>query len=57
LRPNAIILQEKDLDDDHMEDLCKFMNGREMIKKINLRKNKIGDRGIIELAKFIAHQD
>lgn len=28
-----------------------------MVKKLNLRKNKIGDRGVKELAKFIANLD
>jgi Ran GTPase-activating protein (RanGAP) involved in mRNA processing and transport len=40
-----------------MIQLIKFMSGREQFKKINLRKNKIGDEGAKELAKFISDFD
>jgi Ran GTPase-activating protein (RanGAP) involved in mRNA processing and transport len=40
-----------------MLDLMEFMNDRDMIKKINLRRNKIGDEGAKALARFLTSND
>jgi hypothetical protein len=57
LQPDTIDLEEKELGDSHMLDLMEFMAGREMIRKINLRRNKIGDEGAKALARFITSTD
>jgi hypothetical protein len=57
LQPDVIDLEEKELGDSHMLDLMEFMSSREMIKKINLRRNKIGDEGAKSLARFITSTD
>ena len=45
LQPDTIELEEKNLEDCHMLELMEFMTGRDMIKKLDLRRNKIGDQG------------
>jgi len=57
LRPNSIELENQELCDEHLILLVKFMKNLEMIKSINLRKNKIGNAGAKAFADFITDYD
>lgn len=45
------------LDDDHVELLTKFLSGRNLVEQLNLRRNKIGNRGAIAIAEYIRKAD
>ena len=57
LRPNTIELENQDLRDEHLILLVNFMKNLEMVKSINLRKNKIGNAGAKAFAEFIMNHD
>ena len=40
-----------------VEKLCHFLNDRNLIKSLNLRRNKIGDKGAICIAEYIKKHD
>jgi len=56
-QPNVINLENLDITDDHVEDLCKFLKNKNMIKRLNLRKNFISNKGAITLSQWIQHGD
>ena len=45
------------LGDEHVEKLCAFLSGRNLIQSLNLRRNKIGDRGAIAIADYVRKAD
>ena len=55
--PNIINLENLDITDTHVDELCKFLDGREMVKRLNLRKNSITNKGAIKLSQFIRNGD
>jgi Ran GTPase-activating protein (RanGAP) involved in mRNA processing and transport len=57
LGPTVIRAQNEDLHDEHVEKLCAFLSGRNLIQSLNLRRNKIGDRGAIAIAEYVRKAD
>ena len=45
------------LGDEHVEKLCAFLSGRNLIQSLNLRRNKIGNRGAIAIADYVRKAD
>lgn len=45
--------EDQNLTDDHIEALCNFLQNREMVSKLNLRRNHISNLGAKCLGKFI----
>ena len=43
--------------DSHVDQLCNFLSGRNMVRRLNLRKNKISNEGAKKLAAFIKEDD
>ena len=41
--PNVIRAEDQNLTDEHIEELCAFLENREMISKLNLRRNFISN--------------
>ena len=37
--------------------LTQFLSGRNLIKQLNLRRNKIGDKGAIDIANYVKKAD
>ena len=52
-----INLENLDITDNHVDDLCKFLDGKDMVKRLNLRKNFISNKGAIKLSHFIRNGD
>lgn len=57
LGPSVIRAVHEDLGDEHVEKLCAFLSGRNLIQSLNLRRNKIGDRGAIAIADYVRKAD
>jgi len=55
--PNVIQVKNINLTDEHVAKLCEFLKDREMITRLNLRRNKIGNDGAKILAKFLKDND
>ena len=55
--PNIIRADNQNLNDDHIERLCQFLGGKEMITQLNLRRNMISNAGAKYLGDFIQNQD
>jgi len=53
MKPDTIELMEKNLTCDHICDLLDFLANKEMVRELNLRRNKICNKGAIRLAQFI----
>lgn len=53
LKTSKIQAVNEGLNDDHIIKLCEFLSGRNQIKSLNLRRNKIGDRGAVAISKYI----
>lgn len=45
------------LTDDHVEKLCNFLANRNLIESLNLRRNKIGNKGAMAIAEYIRVSD
>jgi len=45
------------LGDEDVEKLCAFLSGRNLIQSLNLRRNKIGDRGAVAIAEYVRKAD
>lgn len=45
------------LEDEHVEKLCNFLRGRDLIQSLNLRRNKIGNIGAIAIADYVRKAD
>lgn len=56
-RPNVINIVDQSLQDQHVDELCKFLAGKQMVVRLNLRRNKIGNDGAKILGKFISEGD
>ena len=56
-RPTLIRAEHANLTDAHIELLCEFLAGREMVSALNLRRNMIGNQGAKCLGKFISESD
>ena len=50
-------MTNSNLKDEHFLQLIDYMKNKEMIRKINVRRNKISDKGAIMLADFLMHHD
>ena len=57
LEPQMISVVNGGLNDDHVEQLTKFLSGRNLVEQLNLRRNKIGNRGAIAIAEYIRKAD
>jgi hypothetical protein len=57
MKPDTIILENKELEDKHIIALVDFLDKKEMCKTLNLRRNNIGNVGAIALAEFIIYKD
>ena len=44
-KPNVINLENLEITDFHVEELCKFLEKKDMVKHLNLRKNFISNVG------------
>ena len=55
--PTMIKAVNEGLVDIHVESLVEFLSNRNLIKSLNLRRNKIGNQGAIALANFIRKAD
>jgi Ran GTPase-activating protein (RanGAP) involved in mRNA processing and transport len=55
--PTMIKAVNEGLGDAHVKQLCGFLSNRNLIKSLNLRRNKIGNPGAIALANFIRKSD
>ena len=56
-QPNIIRGDNLNLTDDHVERLCHFLSGKEMITHLNLRRNMISNAGAKCLGNFISNLD
>ena len=52
-----INLENLEITDHHVEELCKFLEGKDMVKRLNLRKNFISNKGATKLSQFIRTGD
>ena len=57
MKPDTIILENKELEDHHLIELVDFLADKEMVKTLNLRKNNISNDGASALADFILNKD
>ena len=57
LGPSIIRAVNEGLGDEHVEKLCAFLSGRNLIQSLNLRRNKIGNRGAIAIADYVRKAD
>ena len=57
MKPNVIELPNSEIEDDHLEKLVNFLANKEMVKSLNLRRNKIGNKGAEAFAEFITNHD
>jgi tRNA A-37 threonylcarbamoyl transferase component Bud32 len=55
--PNVIQLVEQNLQDEHVQKLCEFLKDRNMVIRLNLRRNKIGNAGAEALGKLLQFHD
>jgi Ran GTPase-activating protein (RanGAP) involved in mRNA processing and transport len=55
--PNTIDLSDSSLKDEHIIELMDFLMNKELIRSINLRKNRIGNEGAFRIAKFMVDED
>ena len=52
-----ILVEKQALDDQHIEKLCQFLSHKNMIIRLNVRRNKISNEGAKRVAKFIKDED
>ena len=52
-----INLENLEITDQHIEELCTFLDSRNMVQRLNLRRNHIGNKGAIKLSNFIRTGD
>ena len=57
LEPSFIKVVNEKLEDEHVDKLCSFLKGKNLVKSLNLRRNKIGDKGAIAIAEYIKNAD
>ena len=57
LKTSKISAVNEGLDDDHIIKLCEYLSDRNQIKSLNLRRNKIGDRGAMAISNYINLHD
>mmetsp|Transcript_5920 Transcript_5920/g.9662 ORF Transcript_5920/g.9662 Transcript_5920/m.9662 type:complete len:205 (+) Transcript_5920:2323-2937(+) len=55
--PSFIRAVNQGLGDEHVEKLCDFLSGRNLIQSLNLRRNKIGDFGAIAISSYVRKAD
>ena len=55
--PNVIQIKDHNLNDENVVNLCEFLKNRQMICRLNLRRNKIGNDGAKALARFLKDYD
>lgn len=55
--PNMIQAINERLGDTHVMKMCEFLQGRNLIKLLNLRRNYIGNAGAIAIANYIKKND
>ena len=56
-KPNVILIEKQELSDEHIEKLCEFLQNKDMILRLNVRRNKISNEGAKRLARFIREED
>ena len=56
-QPTKIIAENQNLTDDHIQELCGFLQDRAMVSDLNLRRNQISNAGAIALGEFISQYD
>ena len=56
-QPNVILIEQQDLQDSHIEELCEFLHQKDMVSHLNVRRNKISNEGAKRIAKFINEGD
>ena len=56
-QPNVILVEKQELVDEHIEKLCEFLQNKDMILRLNVRRNKISNEGAKRLARFIKEED
>lgn len=56
-KPNVINIVDMNLNDSHVEELTKFLSSKQMVVRLNLRRNRIGNDGAKMLGKFISEGD
>lgn len=57
MSPSFIRVVNEGLEDEHVEKLCTFLSHKNLIQSLNLRRNKIGDKGALAIAEFIRKAD
>ena len=55
--PSFIRVVNEGLEDEHVEKLCVFLSNKNLIQSLNLRRNKIGDKGALAIAEYIRKAD
>ena len=56
-QPNVISVEKQELSDQHIDKLCEFLQHKDMIIRLNVRRNKISNEGAKRLAKLIKEED
>ena len=57
LGPSFIRAVNEQLEDSHVARLCAFLADKNLIRSLNLRRNKIGDKGAAAIAHYIKKAD
>ena len=57
MQPDLIDLMDKNLTDKHLLKLIEYMKDKEMVKRLNLRRNRISCKGVKALANFLKNHD
>jgi prophage tail gpP-like protein len=56
-QPTVIMIENQGLTDEHCMILCNFLKDKNMINELNLRRNKITNKGAIAIADLIVNHD
>jgi Ran GTPase-activating protein (RanGAP) involved in mRNA processing and transport len=57
MQPDTVVLEDKGLEDEHLVALVEFLDKKEMVRTLNLRRNNISNVGAIALAEFLIYRD
>jgi hypothetical protein len=56
-KPSGIQIENQQISDEQVLQLCEFLKDRNMIEKLNLRRNFITNQGVLHLVKWIEEHD
>lgn len=56
-KPNVISVENQNLNDDHIHQLCEFLKDKNMVCQLNLRRNLITNKGAEEIASLLTEHD